>query len=92
MKTNVRIKNHDLQLPPKRHDFLVMLVPLLTLMLSLAFLVVPGRMFRFMGLEAQADRPSAICEGRSSFTGSMLAVASACLLLQEPIALQPVSI
>ena len=75
--------------PQNAHDFLVMLVPMLTLALGCAFLIVPGRVLRFMGLEPVAGKPEAIGEGRSSFAGALLAVALGCLLLQEPIALQP---
>lgn len=42
-----------------------------------------------MRLEAVTGRPEAIGEGRSSFAGVLLAVALGCLLLQDPIALQP---
>lgn len=75
--------------PQSAHDFVVLLVPTLTMLLAFAFLIVPGRVLRFMGLEAVPGRPSAIGEGRSIFAGAMLAVGLACLLLQEPLALQP---
>ncbi|MEM9332027.1 MAG: DUF4345 family protein [Pseudomonadota bacterium] len=75
--------------PQNAHDFLVMLVPMLTFALGFAFLFFPGRLLRFMGLEPIGGKPEAIGEGRSSFAGALLALALGCLLLQDPIALQP---
>ncbi len=66
-----------------------MLVPFVTLLLGLAFLVLPGRVLIYMGLRARPDKREAIGEGRSSFAGPLLAVGLCCLILQEPIALQP---
>ena len=44
----------------------------------------------FYGTGSQVPgRPEAIGEGRSSFAGAVLAIALGCLLLQDPIALQP---
>ncbi|MDJ0613872.1 MAG: hypothetical protein QNJ29_09345 [Rhizobiaceae bacterium] len=77
------------QFPTTGEEFMIMLVPLVTLLLGLAFLLVPGRLLSYMGLRARPDKPEAIGEGRSSFAGPLLAVALCCLLLQEPIALQP---
>lgn len=77
------------QLPTTGQEFLIMLVPFVTLLLGLAFLIVPGRLLSYMGLRARPEKPEAIGEGRSSFAGPLLAVSLCCLLLQEPIALQP---
>jgi len=77
------------QFPTTGEEFLIMLVPFVTLLLGLAFLIVPGRVLSYMGLRAKPDKPEAIGEGRSSFAGPLLAVSFCCLLLQEPIALQP---
>ena len=79
----------NLSFPDTGHEFLVMIVPVLTLLLALGFLCVPRRVLRFMGLEPRPSNPEAIGEGRSSFAGAMLAVSLGCLLLQDPIALQP---
>ncbi len=79
----------SLTFPDTGHEFLVMIVPVLTLLLALCFVLVPGKVLKFMGLETKPAHPEAIAEGRSSFAGSMLAVSLGCLLLQDPIALQP---
>lgn len=76
-------------LPATGAEFTVMIVPLLTVLLGFGFLVFPKNLLRFMGLEAVSAFPEAIGEGRSSFAGFMLAIGIACLLLQDPIALQP---
>jgi len=78
-----------LPFPTTAEEFLIVLVPFVTLLLGLALLVSPGRVLSYMGLRARPDKPEAIGEGRSSFAGPLLAVALCCLLLQEPIALQP---
>lgn len=75
--------------PTTAYELLVMIVPVITLLLGLAFLIFPGRLLKFSGLQANASNPEAIGEGRSSFAGVLLAVALGCLLLQDPIALQP---
>lgn len=61
-----------------------MAVPFITLLLGLAFLVMPARVFHYMGLRALPDKPEAVGEGRSSFAGPLIAVALSCLLLQQP--------
>lgn len=62
---------------------------MVTLLLGLVFLLAPKRILSHMGLRARPEKPEAIGEGRSSFAGPLLAVSLCCLLLQEPIALQP---
>ena len=79
----------NLTFPDTGHEFLVMIVPILTLFLGLGFLVFPRTIFSFMGLEPRPVNPEAIAEARSSFSGALLAVSLGCLLLQDPIALQP---
>lgn len=66
-----------------------MFVPMVTVLLGLGFLLLPGRILSYMGLRAIHSNPEAIGEGRSSFAGPLLALGLACLLLQDPIALQP---
>ncbi|MGI9350146.1 MAG: DUF4345 family protein [Rhizobiaceae bacterium] len=75
--------------PQNAHDFLVMFVPALTILLGLAFAAMPRRILHFMGLEPVPGNPEAMGEGRSSFAGAVLAIGLGCLLLQDPIALQP---
>lgn len=62
---------------------------MITVLLGLVFLLAPRQLLNYMGLRARADRPEAFGEGRSSFAGILLAVGLSCLLLQEPLALQP---
>ncbi|MEO0329333.1 MAG: DUF4345 family protein [Pseudomonadota bacterium] len=76
-------------IPNTAHEFLVLLVPFLTLALGMGFFLAPKRIFRFMGLQPIDGRREAIGEGRSSFAGAMIALSLACLMLQEPLALQP---
>ncbi len=75
--------------PENLYEALFITVPVITLLLGLAFLVMPRRMLSFCGLEARSHVPEAIGEGRSSWAGILLAMALGCLLLQEPKALQP---
>ncbi len=75
--------------PQNAHDFLVMLVPFLTLLLGLVFLIIPGRLLHFMGLEPRQAPSGGFSGGRWGFASGLLAVGLGCLLLQEPIALQP---
>lgn len=76
-------------MPNTADELLVLLVPWLTLALSLGFFLVPRRIFKFMGLQPLATHPEAIGESRSSFAGAIAALSLGCLLLQEPLALQP---
>jgi hypothetical protein len=75
--------------PANAQEFLIQLVPSITVLLGLAFFLAPARLLNYMGLRNLPDRPEAIGEGRSSFAGILLAVGLSCLLLQEPIAMQP---
>lgn len=76
-------------IPSTAQEFLILLVPFVTLLLGLVFFLLPARLLNFMGLRALSGTPEAIGEGRSSFAGILIAVGLSCLLLQEPIALQP---
>jgi len=67
----------------------VMIVPFLTLVVGLIYLIFPGRILGFCGVRAIEGRPEAIGEGRSSYAGIVIACGAGCLFLQEPIALQP---
>lgn len=66
-----------------------MLVPMVTVLIGMLFFLAPRQFLNYMGLRAKADCPEAFGEGRSSFAGILLAVGLSCLLLQEPLALQP---
>jgi len=77
-------------IPPENlYEALFIVVPVITLIIGFAFLVMPRRMLALSGLEAKETNPEAIGEGRASWAGIMLAMALGCLLLQEPKALQP---
>lgn len=64
-------------------------MPMVTVLLGFVFLLVPVRILSYMGLRATHAHPEAIGEARSSFAGPLLALGLGCLLLQDPIALQP---
>ena len=66
-----------------------MLVPIITLLVGFAYLIFSRRLLHIQGLEALPRHPEAIGEGRSSYAGILLALSLGCLLLQEPMALQP---
>lgn len=66
-----------------------MLVPFLTLLIGVLYLVFPKRILHSSGLEAVEGIPHAIGEGRSSYAGILIACGAGCLFLQEPLALQP---
>lgn len=77
-------------IPPENlYEALFIIVPVITLLLGLAFLIMPRRMLTACGLEANDTASEAIGEGRASWAGIMLGMALGCLLLQEPKALQP---
>ena len=77
-------------IPPENlYEALFITVPVITLILGLAFLILPRRMLTYCGLEANENSPEAIGEGRASWAGIMLGMSLGCLLLQEPKALQP---
>ena len=67
----------------------VMLVPFLTLLVGLLYLIFPKRMLNYCGVEAIDGKPHAMGEGRSSYAGILIACGAGCLFLQEPLALQP---
>lgn len=67
----------------------VMLVPFLTLVIGVVYLLFPQRVLHFCGVEAIDGKPHAIGEGRSSYAGILIACGAGCLFLQEPRALQP---
>ena len=67
----------------------VMLVPFVTLLLGLLYLIFPKRMLNYCGVEVVTGKPHAIGEGRSSYAGILIACGAGCLFLQEPLALQP---
>lgn len=67
----------------------IMLVPFLTLLIGLLYLVLPRKILHFCGVEAVEGKPHAIGEGRSSYAGILIACGAGCLFLQEPLALQP---
>lgn len=67
----------------------VMLVPFLTIVIGVLYLLVPKRILHFCGVEAVDGKPHAIGEGRSSYAGILIACGAGCLFLQEPLALQP---
>ncbi len=66
-----------------------MFVPMVTVLLGAALLLFPRAILTYLGLRAIHASPEAIGEGRSSFAGPLLALGLGCLLLQDPIALQP---
>lgn len=67
----------------------VMLVPFLTLVIGVVYLLFPQRVLHFCGVEAVDGKPHAIGEGRSSYAGILIACGAGCLFLQEALALQP---
>jgi len=67
----------------------VMLVPFLTLVIGVLYLVFPKRILHFCGVEAVEGKSHAIGEGRSSYAGILIACGAGCLFLQEALALQP---
>lgn len=75
--------------PQTIDQMFAMLVPLLTLIIGLLYLVMPKKLLEAFGLEAVEGKPHAIGEGRSSYAGILIAFGAACLFLQEPLALQP---
>jgi len=76
-------------LPQTFGEALLMFVPFVTLLLGVLYLLMPGAMLKASGLEAKYQAADAIGEGRAAFAGILLAFGLACLLLQEPKALQP---
>ncbi len=66
-----------------------MLVPFLTLVTGILYLVFPRQILSFYGVEAVEGKVHAIGEGRSSYAGILIAFGAGCLFLQEPLALQP---
>lgn len=77
-------------IPPENfYEALFIFVPFITLLVGLAFLILPKQMLAVCGLQAKPNAPEAIGEGRASWAGIMLAMALGCLVLQEPKALQP---
>ena len=78
-----------LTLPDSPMETLLSVIPLITLLIGLAYFFAPTRMLGSMGLEAKSGVPSAIGEGRSSFAGFLIGLSLACLLLQEPSVQQP---
>jgi len=76
-------------LPQNLDQAFVMIVPFLTLVIGLAYLVFPRHILDFCGVQAIKDKPEAIGEGRSSYAGIITACGAGCLFLQEPLALQP---
>lgn len=75
--------------PQTLDQAMVMLVPFLTLVIGLLYLIFPRQILNFCGVEAVEGKPEAIGEGRSSYAGILIASGAGCLFLQEPIALQP---
>lgn len=67
----------------------VMLVPFLTLVIGVLYLVFPKRILHFCGVEAVEGKSHTIGEGRSSYAGILIACGAGCLFLQEALALQP---
>ena len=76
-------------LPQTGLEALTLLVPFLTALLGLGYLIAPRTMLASAGMEAKPDHPDAVGEGRSAHGGILLAFGLCCLLLQEPKALQP---
>lgn len=76
-------------LPQTANEALILLTPLVTVLLGLAFLVLPGRMLAIFDLAPNPRHPDAIGEGRATYGGALLGFGLCCLLLQEPAALQP---
>lgn len=76
-------------LPNTAGEFIVTVVPLLTVIIGIAFLIIPRRALRAFGLQSKPGIPDAVAEARSSFAAPYLTVGLACLILQHPLALQP---
>lgn len=76
-------------LPQNFDQAFVMFVPFVTLLVGIAYLLFPGKVLGFCGVEAVEGKPHAIGEGRSSYAGILIACGAGCLFLQEPLALQP---
>ena len=76
-------------LPQTSSEFVILAVPMVTLLLGSVFLLLPKTALGWLGIENQPQTPEAIGEGRSSFAGFLMGTSLCCLLFQQPIAQQP---
>ncbi|MFK5979405.1 MAG: DUF4345 family protein [Rhizobiaceae bacterium] len=74
-----------IELPQTPEEWLPFLVPLVTLLIGLGYLLMPKLVLGRLGLEGGANHPEGIGAGRSNFGGFMVGLSVVCILFQQPI-------
>lgn len=73
------------ELPQTLDEWLPFLVPLVTLLIGLGYLLMPKMVLGRFGLEGGLNHPEGIGAGRSNFGGFMVGLSIVCILFQQPI-------
>lgn len=81
-----------LELPQTLDEWLPFVVPLVTLLIGLGYFLMPKTMLGSLGLEGTMKHPEGIGAGRSNFGGFMVGLAVTCILFQQPILNQALTI
>lgn len=81
-----------LELPQTPEEWLPFLVPLVTLLIGLGYLLMPKMVLGRLGLEGTIKHPEGIGAGRSNFGGFMVGLSLTCILFQQPILNQALTI
>ena len=71
--------------PMSQGEWLAWSSAVVTTLLGLFFFLAPGLAFRAVRLQAKAEKPEAVAEGRSRVAGFYLGVGLCCLLLAQPL-------
>lgn len=80
------------ELPQTLEEWLPFLVPLVTLLIGLGYLLMPKMVLGRLGLEGGLNHPEGIGAGRSNFGGFMVGLSIVCILFQQPILNQALTV
>ncbi|PCI05995.1 MAG: hypothetical protein COB78_05350 [Hyphomicrobiales bacterium] len=73
------------ELPQTFEEWLPFMVPLVTLLIGLGYLLMPKMVLGRLGLEGGLNHPEGIGAGRSNFGGFMVGLSIVCILFQQPV-------
>ncbi|MBL4893109.1 MAG: hypothetical protein JKX91_15065 [Rhizobiaceae bacterium] len=73
------------ELPQSPEEWLPFLVPLVTLLIGLGYMFMPRLVLGRLGLDGGLNHPEGIGAGRSNFGGFMVGLSIVCVLFQQPI-------
>jgi len=80
------------ELPQTPEEWLPFLVPLVTLLIGLGYLLMPKMILRQLGLEGSMRHPEGVGAGRSNFGGFLVGLSLTCILFQQPVLNQALTI